>query len=123
MQKTQVWSLFWEDPIGKKVVTDSSILAWEFPWTEEPGGLQSMASQRVGHDLATEQQQQIPPTQFSNFYRKNDIVSIEQYIYRNINNLRYADDITVMAESQEVLKNLLIRVKKESEKNWLETQH
>ena len=37
----------------------SSILAWEIPWTEEPGRLQSMGSQRLGHDLATEQQQQI----------------------------------------------------------------
>ena len=36
----------------------SSILAWEIPWTEEPGGLQSMGSQRVGHNLATKQQQQ-----------------------------------------------------------------
>ena len=36
--------------------THSSILAWEIPWTEEPGGLQSMGSQRVGHDLVTEQQ-------------------------------------------------------------------
>ena len=40
------------------MVTDSSILTWEIPWTEEPGGLQSMGSQRVGRDLATKQQQQ-----------------------------------------------------------------
>ena len=39
------------------MATLSSILAWEIPWTEEPGGLHSMGSQRVGHDLATEQQQ------------------------------------------------------------------
>ena len=41
----------------KKMATHSSILAWEIPWTEEPGGLQSMGSQRVGHNLATKQQQ------------------------------------------------------------------
>ena len=45
------------DPLEKKVATHSSILAWEIPWTEEPGGLQSMGSQRVGHDLVTKQQQ------------------------------------------------------------------
>ena len=40
----------------KKMVTHSSVLAWEIPWTEEPGGLQSMGLQRVRHDLATKQQ-------------------------------------------------------------------
>ena len=42
---------------------------------------------------------------------------------RNINNLRYADDTTIKAESEEVIKSLLMRVKQESEKNWLKTQH
>ena len=42
---------------------------------------------------------------------------------RNINNLRYADDTILMAESEEELKNLLVKVKEESEKNWLKTQH
>ena len=46
-----------EDPLKKKMATHSSILAREIPWTEEPVGLQSMGSQTVGHDLATEQQQ------------------------------------------------------------------
>ena len=55
-QKTWVRSLGWEDPLEKEMATHSSILAWEIPWTEEPGGLQSMASQRVRHDLATKQQ-------------------------------------------------------------------
>ena len=50
MQKTQVRSLGWEDPLEEEMATYSSILAWEIPWTEEPGGLQSMGSQRVGHD-------------------------------------------------------------------------
>ena len=50
MQETQVLSLSWEEPLEKGMVTHSSILAWRIPWTEEPGGLQSMGSQRVGHD-------------------------------------------------------------------------
>ena len=56
MQKTQVQSLDWEDPLGKKMATHSSILAWRIPWTVEPGGLQSIGLQRVGHNLATKQQ-------------------------------------------------------------------
>ena len=51
MQETWVQSLGWEDPLEKGKVTHSSILAWEIPWTEEPGGLQSVGSQRVGHNL------------------------------------------------------------------------
>ena len=47
---THVWSLGWEDPLGKGMATHSSILAWEIPRTEEPGRLQSRASQRVGLD-------------------------------------------------------------------------
>jgi len=50
MQETWVRSLGWEDPLEKEVVTHSSTLAWKIPWTEKPGGLQSMRSQRVGHD-------------------------------------------------------------------------
>ena len=49
MQETTVRSLGWEYPLEKGVATDSSILAWRIPWTEEPGGLQSMESQRAGH--------------------------------------------------------------------------
>ena len=47
MQKTQVQSLGREDPLQKGMATHSSILAWEIPWTEEPGGLQSMGSQSL----------------------------------------------------------------------------
>ena len=47
MRETWVWSLGWEDPLEKEMVTHSSILAWEIPWIEEPGGLQPMGSQRV----------------------------------------------------------------------------
>ena len=50
MQETQVQSLDWEDPLEEGMVTYSSVLAWRIPWTEEPGGLQSMGSQRVRHD-------------------------------------------------------------------------
>ena len=50
MQKTQVQSLGWEDPLEKEMGTHSSTLAWKIPWTEERGRLQSMGSQRVGHD-------------------------------------------------------------------------
>ena len=50
MQETQVQSLDLEDPLEKGIATHSSILAWRIPWTEEPGRLQSMESQRVRHD-------------------------------------------------------------------------
>ena len=50
MQEMQVRSLGQEDPLEREMATHSSILAWEIPWTEEPGGLQSMVSQRVGQD-------------------------------------------------------------------------
>ena len=57
MQEMWVQSLGWEDPLEKEMAIHSNILAWEIPWTEEPGGLQSTGSQRVGHNLATKQQQ------------------------------------------------------------------
>ena len=50
MQETRVRSLGWEDPMEKEMVIHSSTLAWKIPWMEEPGGLQSMGLQRVGHD-------------------------------------------------------------------------
>ena len=50
MQKTWVPSLGWEDPLQKGMATHSSILAWKIPWTEEPGRLQPMGSQRVRRD-------------------------------------------------------------------------
>ena len=54
VQETQVQSLVWEDPLEKEMATHSSTLAWKVPWTEEPGGLQSMGLQRVRHDSVTE---------------------------------------------------------------------
>ena len=53
MQETWVWSLGREDPLEKEMATHSSVHAWKIPWTEEPGGLQSMGSQRVRHDWVT----------------------------------------------------------------------
>ena len=50
MQESWVRSLGWEDPLGEGMTTHSSILAWEIPWIQEPGRLQSMGSQRVGHN-------------------------------------------------------------------------
>ena len=65
MQETWVQSLGWEDPLEKEMATHSSILAWEIPWTEEPGRLQSHGVARVRHDLVTK-----PPwlTAGFNFY-------------------------------------------------------
>ena len=53
MWETQVWSLGREDPLEKEMATHSGVLAWKIPWTEETGRLQSMGSQRIGHDWAT----------------------------------------------------------------------
>ena len=53
MRETRVQFLDREDPLEKKMATCSSILAWRIPWTEEPGGLQSMGSQTVGHNWVT----------------------------------------------------------------------
>ena len=50
VHETQVRFLGWEDPLEKEMATHSNTLAWKIPWTEEPGRLQSMGSQRVGHD-------------------------------------------------------------------------
>ena len=57
-----VRSLGQEDPLEEGMATHSSIVAWRIPWAEEPDGLQSMGSQRVGHDVATEHTRTQPPT-------------------------------------------------------------
>ena len=59
MRETWVWSLGLEDLLEEGIETNSSICAWRIPWTEEPGGLQSMGSQRVRHDWATEHKAQV----------------------------------------------------------------
>ena len=53
MRETRIWSLGWEDALEKEMAAHSSILAWRIPWMEEPGRLQSMGLQRVGHNRAT----------------------------------------------------------------------
>ena len=50
VQETVIQALGWKDPLEEEMATHSSILAWKISWTEEPGGLQSMGSQRVGHN-------------------------------------------------------------------------
>ena len=71
MQETRVQSLGQENPLEKGMVTHSSILAWEISWTEESGGLQSMGSQRVRHNLATKGQQRKPVTSVAYLYAKH----------------------------------------------------
>ena len=56
MQEMQIQSMGGDDPLEEGMTTHSNILAWEIPWTEEPGGLQSIGLQRVGQDLVTKQQ-------------------------------------------------------------------
>ena len=58
MQEMHIQTLGQEDPLEEGMATHSRILAWRIPRTEEPGGLQSMGSQRVGHNLVTKQEQQ-----------------------------------------------------------------
>ena len=59
-QETWVWSLSWEVPLEKSMAAHSSVLSWEILWTKEPSGPQSIASQRVGHDWATEHTHRAP---------------------------------------------------------------
>ena len=81
VQETQVQSLGSEDPLAKGIVAHSSIHAWEIPWMEEPGGLQSMGSQRVGHDRVTSLHHTSP---YQGFYRGNmlsitKIAAVQKY--------------------------------------------
>ena len=64
MQETQTWSLGREDPLEKEIATHSSILTWKIPWIEQPGRLQSMGSQRVGHNWGTEHKSTKSPVGF-----------------------------------------------------------
>ena len=65
MQETRVRSLVQKDTLEKEIATHSSTLAWEILWTDEPGGLQTMGSQRVRHNLATKQQQTLLKPHFA----------------------------------------------------------
>ena len=74
VQETWVRSLGWEDSLEKGMATHSSILAWEIPWTEEPGGPQYLESQRVRHDLAAKQ----PPPWKEDFVTLNKLGSTKR---------------------------------------------
>ena len=90
MQETQVLSLSQEDPLEEGMVAHSNVLAWEIPWTEEPGGQQSMGSQKVGHDWATKHAKYIyseknlhisGPTEFKPMFKGQEYVeSCDIYI-------------------------------------------
>ena len=75
IQEMQARSLAREAPLEKEMATHSSILAWEIPWAEEPGGLQSMMLQTVRHDLATKQHQPVGETMVSPTQRDERLVS------------------------------------------------
>ena len=62
VQVTRLQFLGWEDPLEKKMAAHSSVLSWEIPWTEEPGGLQSIGLWRVRHNLVTEHACHTTPT-------------------------------------------------------------
>ena len=80
--ETWVQALGQEDPLEKEMATPSSILAREIPWTEEPGGLQSMGSQRVGHDLATKTTTTKDSTVWGNF--SMDVTSVHPSVCLSI---------------------------------------
>ena len=79
MRETRVRSLGWEDPLEKEMATHSSTLAWRLPWREEPGRLQSMGSQRVGHNWVTLLLlYQSPPTKFAfTIHLQYNVLSIQ----------------------------------------------
>ena len=74
-QETQDWFLGWEDPLDKEMATHSCIHAWRIPWMDEPGGLQSMGLQRVGHAWATNTYTK------SNIYLDSKYMQIDGVIY------------------------------------------
>ena len=99
------------------------LLPGKIPWMEETGRLQSMGSLWVRHDWSD-----LAAAAAAAEYnmRKSELDEAQARIKiagRNINNLRYADDTTLMAESEEELKKLLMKLKEEREKRWLKTQH
>ena len=93
MQETRVRSLGWEDPLEEGKATHCSTFAWKIPWTEEPGGLQSTGSHRVGHDWSEV---------------SSSISMTRCFIFQ-----------LILAESAEEPKSLLMKVKEESEKGGL----
>ena len=96
------------------MATHSSVLAWRIPGTGELGGLLSMGSHRVGHDWSDLAAAAAAAEYLMQNARLNEAQARIKIAVRNFNNLRYADDTTVMAESEEELKSLLMKVKVES---------
>ena len=90
MLKTQVWSLGREDCLEKEMATHSNTLAWKIPWTEEPGGLQSMGLQRVGHHRATSQLH-------SHIFINQNRNHYNQHIFANKNKFVYSYNIKICA--------------------------
>ena len=95
----------------KAMAPHSSTLAWKIPGMETPVRLQSMESLRVGHDWSN-----LAAAAAAASAGLEEAQAGIKIAWRNINNLRYADDTTLMAESEEELKSLLMKVKEESEK-------
>ena len=85
MQDTRVRSLGQEDPLEKAMATHSSTLAWKIPWTEEHGTLQSMGSQKVGHDWATS----------LSFYRRRSCVSDSLNSIKELRTIIYQVEIWI----------------------------
>ena len=88
MRETSVWSLVCEDPLEKGMATHSSILAWRIPWMEELFGLQSMGSQRVGHDWVTFISLHFSTSHTSKFYLWNilNVIKVFWKRYKSIHN-------------------------------------
>ena len=113
------------------MTTYSSILIWKIPWTEESGGLPSMRSQKIQTQLINWKQQKIENQKWTCVFASAEYIMSNagpeeaqaeiKIARRNINNLRYADDTTLMAESEEELKSLLMKVEVESEKVGLKS--
>ena len=83
IQAMQFQSLGWEDPLEKEIATHSSILAWKIPWTEEPGGLQSLGSHRVRQGWATEHEHSIYRASL-NLQKQNLMILIVNESYTRI---------------------------------------
>ena len=121
MRETWVRYLGWEDLLEKEMAPHSSTLAWKIPWMEEPGRLQSMGSQRVGHDWETSMSMSMYVdyshsllTGHLTLSPSHPLLYHQNCNYKNP--LRYADDTTLMADSEEELNRLWMKVKEESEK-------
>ena len=102
--------------LEKEMATHSSVLAWRIPGMGEPGGLPSIGSHRVGHNWSDVAAAGAATEYIIRNAHQDEAQAWIKIARRNINNLRYSDDTTLMAESEEELKSLLMKVKKESEK-------